>query len=214
MAAAWLAVRSGIAVKPDAYSWRQLCGAGALGGIGFTMSLFIAGEAFPDQAVYAAAKIAIFLASLSAGGLGVLILWPRSEAIDYARKNACCSLNGARASRLSRWSLSARDGLAGQRRFFIPRYYGLHDVEIADRLRPLSDPRFVIIDESETWSADCIFVGAKGRNRIQRVRRGVRAEQAVRSKLFAVRFFHSADNPGIIAGAAHGSNFHRKRPAT
>ena len=29
--AAWLAVRSGVAVKPDAYSWRQLCGAGALG---------------------------------------------------------------------------------------------------------------------------------------------------------------------------------------
>lgn len=80
--AAWLAVLSGIAEKPDAYSWRQLCGAGALGGIGFTMSLFIAGVAFPDPANYAAAKIAIFLASLIAGGLGVLILWPRPEAND------------------------------------------------------------------------------------------------------------------------------------
>jgi NhaA family Na+:H+ antiporter len=78
--AAWLAVRTRVAAKPDAYSWRQLCGAGALGGIGFTMSLFIAGVAFPDQAVYAAAKIAIFLASLIAGGLGVLILWPTREA--------------------------------------------------------------------------------------------------------------------------------------
>jgi Na+:H+ antiporter, NhaA family len=77
---AWLAVRSGIATKPDAYSWRQLCGAGVLGGIGFTMSLFIAGVAFPDQADYAAAKIAIFLASLIAGGLGMLILWPKREA--------------------------------------------------------------------------------------------------------------------------------------
>jgi NhaA family Na+:H+ antiporter len=75
--AAWLAVRMGIAAKPDAYSWRQLCGAGALGGIGFTMSLFIAGVAFPDEADYAAAKIAIFLASLIAGAIGVLILWPR-----------------------------------------------------------------------------------------------------------------------------------------
>jgi NhaA family Na+:H+ antiporter len=80
--AAWIAVRVGIAEKPEAYSWRQLCGAGALGGIGFTMSLFIAGMAFPDQADYAAAKIAIFLASLIAGGLGVLILWPRREVID------------------------------------------------------------------------------------------------------------------------------------
>jgi NhaA family Na+:H+ antiporter len=80
----WLAVCSGIATKPDAYSWRQLCGAGALGGIGFTMSLFIAGVAFPNEAVYAAAKVAIFTASLIAGGVGMLILWPKrhSPALD------------------------------------------------------------------------------------------------------------------------------------
>jgi NhaA family Na+:H+ antiporter len=78
--AAWLAVKSGIAEKPAAYSWRHLCGAGALGGIGFTMSLFIAGAAFPDPADYAATKIAIFLASLSAGTVGMLILWPRPSA--------------------------------------------------------------------------------------------------------------------------------------
>jgi NhaA family Na+:H+ antiporter len=75
--AAWLAVRSGIAVKPNAYSWRQLCGAGALGGIGFTMSLYIASAAFPESTVYAAAKVAIFLASIIAGSLGTLILWPK-----------------------------------------------------------------------------------------------------------------------------------------
>ena len=80
--AAWLAVQTGVAAKPDAYSWRQLCGAGALGGIGFTMSLFIAGVAFSDRADYAAAKIAIFLASLTAGVVGVLILWPRHKAGD------------------------------------------------------------------------------------------------------------------------------------
>jgi NhaA family Na+:H+ antiporter len=82
---AWLAVRTGVAVKPDAYSWRHLCGGGALGGIGFTMSLFIAGVAFPDRADYAAAKIAIFLASLIAGGLGVLILWSKTETNDERR---------------------------------------------------------------------------------------------------------------------------------
>lgn len=88
VAGAWLAVRSGIAVKPDAYSWRQLVGAGALGGIGFTMSLFIAGSAFPDPADYAAAKIAIFIASLIAATLGTAILYPRrsepveAEAVD------------------------------------------------------------------------------------------------------------------------------------
>ena len=79
VAAAWLAVRSGIAVKPEAYSWRQLIGAGALGGIGFTMSLFIAGLAFPNAADYAAAKIAIFIASLIAAALGTIILYPRRQ---------------------------------------------------------------------------------------------------------------------------------------
>src|SRR6185437_1890150 len=77
VAASWLAVRSGIAVKPEAYSWRQLVGAGALGGIGFTMSLFIAGLAFPNAADYAAAKIAIFMASFIAAVLGTAILYPR-----------------------------------------------------------------------------------------------------------------------------------------
>jgi NhaA family Na+:H+ antiporter len=76
--AAWLAARLGVAVKPAGYSWRQLAGAGALAGIGFTMSLFIAGQASPSAAEFAAAKIAIFVASLAAGALGVLILWPRA----------------------------------------------------------------------------------------------------------------------------------------
>ena len=70
-----LAARLGIAVKPSSYSWRQLAGAGALAGIGFTMSLFIAAQAFPREADFTAAKIAIFLASLLAGGVGTLILW-------------------------------------------------------------------------------------------------------------------------------------------
>jgi NhaA family Na+:H+ antiporter len=77
ISAAWLAVRSGVARKPEAYSWRQLVGAGALGGIGFTMSLFIAGQAFPAPADYAAAKIAIFIASLIAAALGAAVLYPR-----------------------------------------------------------------------------------------------------------------------------------------
>ena len=74
---AWGASRLGITSKPQSYSWRQLSGAGALGGIGFTMSLFIAAQAFPDQADFAAAKIAIFLASLVATVAGVAILWRR-----------------------------------------------------------------------------------------------------------------------------------------
>ena len=73
------AARLGLAVKPDAYSWRQLAGAGALAGIGFTMSLFIAGQAF-DAGDFAAAKIAVFLASILAAGAGVAILWSAGAA--------------------------------------------------------------------------------------------------------------------------------------
>ena len=82
VAASWLAVRFRIATKPAEYSWRQLCGAGALAGIGFTMSLFIAGEAFPNPADFAAAKIAIFTASLIAGVTGTAILWPKRKQTD------------------------------------------------------------------------------------------------------------------------------------
>jgi NhaA family Na+:H+ antiporter len=80
-----LAVRLGLAVKPDAYNWRHLGGAGALAGIGFTMSLFIAHEAFPAAGDFAAAKIGIFIASITAACAGVAILWRRAapgEAAD------------------------------------------------------------------------------------------------------------------------------------
>jgi NhaA family Na+:H+ antiporter len=69
------AVRIGIAEKPRVYSWAQLAGAGALGGIGFTMSLFIAGQAFPFADDFAAAKIAILAASVCSGVIGAIILW-------------------------------------------------------------------------------------------------------------------------------------------
>jgi len=73
----WLAVKFNIADKPVSYNWRQLTGAGALAGIGFTMSLFIASEAFPVPTDFAAAKIAIFLASIIAAIIGTVVLWKR-----------------------------------------------------------------------------------------------------------------------------------------
>ena len=73
--ASYAAVKLGWAVKPSEYSWRQLFGAGALAGIGFTMSLFIASEAFRAPDDFAAAKIAIFGASILSAILGVAILW-------------------------------------------------------------------------------------------------------------------------------------------
>lgn len=75
LAASLLAVRLGLAIKPAEYDWLQVAGAGCLAGIGFTMSLFIAGQAFPVPKDFDAAKVAIFAASLLAAVLGVAMLW-------------------------------------------------------------------------------------------------------------------------------------------
>jgi Na+:H+ antiporter, NhaA family len=75
LAGAGLAVAAGVASKPTAYSWRQLAGAGAMAGIGFTMSLFIAGQAFAVDADFTAAKIAVFAASIVAAIIGTVVLW-------------------------------------------------------------------------------------------------------------------------------------------
>ncbi|HEY0281980.1 MAG TPA: Na+/H+ antiporter NhaA, partial [Rhizomicrobium sp.] len=80
-----LAVWLGLAVKPDEYSWRQLVGAGALAGIGFTMSLFIAGQAFPAEGDFAAAKIAVFAASVLSALVGVAVLWNAGYRADADR---------------------------------------------------------------------------------------------------------------------------------
>jgi NhaA family Na+:H+ antiporter len=69
-----LAVATRLALKPKAYSWAQLAGAAALGGIGFTMSLFIAGEAFRSKADFEAAKIAVFIVSVLSAVIGVTLL--------------------------------------------------------------------------------------------------------------------------------------------
>ena len=73
--ASWLAVRTGLAALPDDVRWRALHGVSWLGGIGFTMSLFIAGLAFPEApALLTAAKLGILGASLLAGVGGGLML--------------------------------------------------------------------------------------------------------------------------------------------
>ncbi|HEX4935403.1 MAG TPA: Na+/H+ antiporter NhaA [Gemmatimonadaceae bacterium] len=68
------AVRLGIAALPTGVTWRLLHGAAWLGGIGFTMSLFIAGLAFGDGPLLDSAKIAVLVASSVAGLAGFLIL--------------------------------------------------------------------------------------------------------------------------------------------
>jgi NhaA family Na+:H+ antiporter len=74
-----LAVRLGIATKPPEYTCLHVAGAGALSGIGFIMSLFIAHQAFPLAADFTATKIAVFAASAIAAIIGVALLWISSR---------------------------------------------------------------------------------------------------------------------------------------
>lgn len=70
----WIAIRAGIAEMPGDLHFKQLAGASFLAGIGFTLSLFIANAAFTDLEILASAKLAILVASILAGVLGVVAL--------------------------------------------------------------------------------------------------------------------------------------------
>lgn len=77
--AMWTAVRAGWATVPTGTTWRQLAGASLLGGIGFTMSIFITLLALPGAHEQDVAKAAILLASAVAGVAGYGVLRMRNE---------------------------------------------------------------------------------------------------------------------------------------
>jgi len=66
----WLAVRIGLAAKPEPVTWSQMMGAGLLCGVGFTMSLFVATLAFGKSEPLAAAKLGVLLGSALAALVG------------------------------------------------------------------------------------------------------------------------------------------------
>jgi NhaA family Na+:H+ antiporter len=70
----YAAVSAGIGSLPEGLDWKRITGAGFLGGIGFTMSIFITLLAFDDPVVIDHAKIAILSASLLSGLVGFFIL--------------------------------------------------------------------------------------------------------------------------------------------
>jgi Na+:H+ antiporter, NhaA family len=70
----FLSVKMGIAQLSEGVNWRQMAGLAILGGIGFTMSIFITNLAFEDPLVIIASKMSILLASLLAGIAGLAVL--------------------------------------------------------------------------------------------------------------------------------------------
>lgn len=84
----FLVIRLGMATMPVGATWRKMLGVAVLGGIGFTMSIFIDNLAFADPSMVAVGKIAILIASVMAAVLGSLILLgsPNSKQQGEAKK--------------------------------------------------------------------------------------------------------------------------------
>ena len=70
----FIAVKVGICQLPSDLNWKSILGVGFLGGIGFTMSIFITLLAFDSETIINNAKFVILISSLMAGVLGFLFL--------------------------------------------------------------------------------------------------------------------------------------------
>jgi NhaA family Na+:H+ antiporter len=91
-ASSWLAVRLGWGRLPAGVQWKHLLGAAWLGGIGFTMSLFIGQLAFQEPGVVEQAKLGILIASALSAAIGLAWLLAASrKAEDKSRKQALSS---------------------------------------------------------------------------------------------------------------------------
>lgn len=74
IAGTWLVVKTKIADLPEGVEWKHITGTALLAGIGFTLSIFIAELAFQNEAHAVAAKLAIFISSVIAAIVGLLVL--------------------------------------------------------------------------------------------------------------------------------------------
>lgn len=70
----FLSIKAGIADKPFGIKWIQLAAIAVLGGIGFTMSIFVNGLAFTSPEMIATGKMSILLTSTCAAILGMICL--------------------------------------------------------------------------------------------------------------------------------------------
>jgi len=75
----WIGVRIGIARLPVGTRWHHIVGLGAIAGIGFTVSLFIAGLAFEPGGLQDDAKMGVLLASVIAAALAALVFTTTSR---------------------------------------------------------------------------------------------------------------------------------------
>jgi NhaA family Na+:H+ antiporter len=77
--ATFLLVRTGLCKLPEQVTWRGVMLVGLLAGIGFTMSIFIAGLAHDEERLLAAAKLSVLCGSTVSAVVGLLWDWSASE---------------------------------------------------------------------------------------------------------------------------------------
>jgi len=83
----FLAIKIGLSQLPNEMSWKHIIGVGFLGGVGFTMSIFITLLAFGNPEIVQNSKIIILLSSLLAGIVGFLILSRVTAKTVHATEN-------------------------------------------------------------------------------------------------------------------------------
>jgi len=78
----WVSVKTGMGSLPEGVKWTQVIGLGVLGGIGFTMSIFIAMLSYKTPELQTNAKFVVLITSVLAGAIGYMIL-----KVIYNREN-------------------------------------------------------------------------------------------------------------------------------
>ncbi|KLE02483.1 Na+/H+ antiporter NhaA [Aliarcobacter butzleri] len=78
----YLATKLKISVKPENVTWNDIFAVGFLGGIGFTMSIFISHLAFSDQTIVGAVKLGIFASSVIAAIIGSVLLILKAKKVQ------------------------------------------------------------------------------------------------------------------------------------
>lgn len=80
----FVSVKLGISALPTGAEWKHIIGIGILGGIGFTISIFVANLSFEELALLSQSKFAILLGSVLAGAIGYITLrsFSRSDIIS------------------------------------------------------------------------------------------------------------------------------------
>lgn len=75
----FITVKLKIATLPENVNWIHMLGAAILGGVGFTMAIFVANLAYVDEVLITEAKLSILMASLVAGLVGFTFLFMQAK---------------------------------------------------------------------------------------------------------------------------------------